>query len=357
MKFSSAGWMAIVAIAAVAAACADTPSRSVAPPSDLAMAMNPIAQSHLPDWFEKASPEVLDVPGTVFADLDEANGRLLFGIERGRAAAPAVRNALARAGIPASAYAIVETEPIYPVATLQDRHRPTMAGVQIHFGGYLCSLGMNADDGTERSMITASHCTNQQGGVEGTQYYQPLSSVDGTVIATEVEDPAYFKGNGCSKSKICRYSDASRSVYSSSVASTRGAIAQTSAPNNSSLTVTGLFSVTSQDNVTTRFPIGTTVNKVGRTTGWTQGNVTNTCVNTNVSGSRIQLLCQTFVQNPGGAVVVGGGDSGSGVFRITGGNNAQMVGILWGGNGNGTLFVFSPLKQIRDEIGPITVTQ
>jgi hypothetical protein len=251
--------MAIAAIAAVAAACTDTPTKSIAPPNDLAMAMNSIAQSHLPEWFAKASPEVLDVPGTVFADLDEANGRLLFGIEHGRAAAPAVRNALARLGIPESAYAIVETEPIYPVATLRDRHRPTVAGIQIHFGGYLCSLGMNADDGTERSMITASHCTNVQGGVEGTQYYQPLSSVDPTVIATEVEDPAYFKGNGCSKSKICRYSDASRAVYSASAASTRGAIAQTSGANNGSLTVTGLFTVTSQDNTTTSFPIGNTV--------------------------------------------------------------------------------------------------
>jgi len=357
MKASFTRWMAIATVAAVVVACTDAPTKSVAPPTDISTSMNAIAQSHLPDWFAQASPEVLDLPGTVFADLDEAHGRLLFGIEHGRAAAPAVRNALARLGIPESAYAIVETEPIYPVATLQSSFRPTQAGIQIHFGQYLCTLGMNADDGTQRSMITASHCTNHQGGVEGTQYYQPLSSVDGTVIATEVEDPAYFKGNGCSKSKVCRYSDASRAVYSSSVGSTRGAIAQTSAPNNGSLTVTGSFAVTSQDNTTTHFPIGMTVNKVGRTTGWTQGTVTNTCVNTNVSGTRIQQLCQTFVQNPGGAVVVQGGDSGSDVFAITGANTAQMVGILWGGSGDGKLFVFSPLKQVRDEIGPIVVTQ
>ena len=68
------------------------------------------------------------------------------------------------------------------------------------------------------------------------------------------------------------------------------------------------------------------------------------------------MLCQTFVQNPGGAVVVGGGDSGSNVFKLSGGS-AQMVGTLWGGNGSGTLFVFSPLKQVRDELGPIVATQ
>jgi len=317
--------------------------------------MSATAQSHLPDWFAQSSPVVLALPGTVFADHDEVNNRLLFGVENA-AAIPGVRTALEHLGIPSSAYTIQVTEPIYFAATLRDRWRPTQAGIQIHFGGYLCSLGFNADDGTQRSFITASHCTNKQGGVEGTLYYQPTSSVDGTVIATEVEDPAYFTGGSCSKGKKCRYSDASRALYSTNVASTRGAIAQTSGPNNGSLTVTGSFAVTSQDNSTSDFPNGTSINKVGRTTGWTQGVVTNSCVTTNVSGSRVQLICQTFVQNPGGAVVVGGGDSGSNVFKLSGGN-AQMVGVLWGGNGSGTLFVFSPLKQVRDELGAIVATQ
>jgi hypothetical protein len=56
-------------------------------------------------------------------------------------------------------------------------------------------------------------------------------------------------------------------------------------------------------------------------------------------------------------VVVGGGDSGSNVFRVTSGDNVQLVGILWGGNSNGTLFVFSPLKSVRDELGALTATQ
>ena len=350
MSHKLASWISVAAAAAVLTACADTP-QPVAPGS-VRTSMSATAQAHLPDWFAQSSPVVLALPGAVFADNDEANNRLLFGVENA-AAIPGVSNALAHLGIPSSAYAIEVTEPIHMVATLRDRWRPTQAGIQIHFGNYLCSLGFNADDGTERSFITASHCTNTQGGVEGTQYYQPLSTVDPTVIATEVEDPRYFRGGACPRGRKCRYSDASRELYSEGVGSTRGASAQTSGPNNGSLTVTGAFTATSQDNTTTNFANGTVVNKVGRTTGWTQGNVTNSCVDTNVSGSNITQLCQTFVQNPGGAVVVGGGDSGSGVFKITGGTSVQMVGILWGGNGNGTLFVFSPFKQIRDELGPI----
>jgi hypothetical protein len=351
---------AAFALSAIAlAACQDAPS-ILEPSPESSMARQPVSvagQDQLAAWFARSSPAVLALAGTVFADHDEANSRLLFGVENA-AAIHGVQTALAHLGIPSSAYAVQVTEPIQFAATLRDRWNPTQGGIQIHFGQYLCTLGFNADDPADanpRSFITNSHCTNRQGGVEGTNYYQPTSSVDGTVIATEVEDPVYFKGGACPRGKVCRYSDASRARYSSSRGSTRGAIAKTSGPNNGSLEVTGAFTVGSQDNTTSSFVIGTTVNKVGRTTGWTQGNVTNTCVNTNVSGSRITQLCQTFVQDPAGAVVVGGGDSGSNVF-IAAGDIAQLVGILWGGNSSGTLFVFSPLKQIRDELGPIEAT-
>jgi hypothetical protein len=335
------------------AACADGPEP--AGPSGPVQAAQAAAQGQLPQWFAQASPVVLALPGAVFADHDEANGRLVFGVEQA-AAITGVRTALSRLGIPATAFEVRVTDPIYPAATLRDRWRPTQGGIQIHFGNFLCTLGFNADDGTQRSFITNSHCTDRQGTVDNTAYYQPTSTVDPTVIAAEVEDPAYFRGGACPRGRRCRYSDSARALYSSSVGSTRGAIAKTSGPNNGSLEVTGTFTVTSQDNTTSSFASGTTVNKVGRTTGWTQGSVTQTCVNTNVSGTNITLLCQTFVQDPGGAVVVGGGDSGSGVFRVTSGDNVQLVGILWGGNSSGTLFVFSPLKQIRDELGAITAT-
>lgn len=352
MRAGAAGRAAVVVALAAVAGCADTP-QPAGPETDVLASAG--RQDQMSAWFAQASPAVLALAGTVFADHDEGAGKLVFGIEHA-AAATGVRTALARLGIPSSAYDIVVTEPIRYAATLRDRWRPTIGGIQIHFGQYLCTLGFNADDGTERSFITNSHCTNTQGGVEGTEYFQPTSTVDPTVIAVEVEDPNYFRGGACPRGRKCRYSDASRARYSSTVSSTRGSIASTSGPNNGSLEVTGTFTITAQDNNTTNFAIGTTVNKVGRTTGWTQGAVTRTCVNTNVSSSNITLLCQTFVENPGGAVVVGGGDSGSNVFRITSGSNVELVGLLWGGNSSGTLFVFSPLKQVRDEIGAFVAT-
>ncbi len=345
-----------VACTALAVACQDTPPATS--PSDAALDARAGQQDPLPAWFARSSPEVLALPGTVFADHDEANNRLLFGVENA-AAIRGVSNALARLGVPSSAYAVVVTEPIHQVASLRDRWRPTRGGIQIHFSQYLCTLGFNADDGTERSFITNSHCTATQGGVESTAYYQPTSTVDATVVAVEVEDPQYFRGGACPRGRKCRYSDSSRARYNAGTDSERGVIAKTSGPNNGSLeaAATDAFTVTTQDNTTTNFAFGTQVNKVGRTTGWTQGNVTNTCVTTNVSGSNITQLCQTFVQDPGGAVVVGGGDSGSNVFRITSGNDVQLVGILWGGNSSGTQFVFSPLQQIQRELGSLVAVK
>jgi hypothetical protein len=344
---------AAVACVFLAAACQDTPPPT--DPSDATPDARAGKQDPLPGWFARSSPEVLALPGTVFADHDEANNRLLFGVENA-AAIKGVSNALARLGIPSSAYTVVVTEPIHQVASLRDRWRPTRGGIQIHFSQYLCTLGFNADDAGDRSFITNSHCTATQGGVESTVYYQPTSTVDATAVAVEVEDPQYFRNGDCPRGRKCRYSDSARARYNSGTTSDRGLIAKTSGPNNGSLEVTGEFTVTTQDNTTTRFANGTQVNKVGRTTGWTRGNVTNSCVNTNVSGSNITQLCQTFVSDPNGAVVVGGGDSGSNVF-IASGDNVQLVGILWGGNSNGTLFVFSPLQQIQRELGTLVATR
>lgn len=335
-------------------ACADASSPTGPAPDANFSAQG--GQARLGAWFAQASPEVLALGGAVFADHDERANKLVFGVENA-AAIPGIRIALARIGVPVSAYDVEVTQPIHQMATLRDVFRPTQAGTQIHFGQYLCTMGFNVSHSAGRSFITNSHCTNRQGGVEGTQYFQPTSSIDPTVIATEAADPNYFRGGACPKGKKCRYSDASRALYSTNVASNQGDILKTTGANNGSLTVAGVFTVSSQDNTTSSFAIGTVVNKVGRTTGWTQGEVTRTCVHTAVSGSNIAQLCQTFVQNPGGAIVVGSGDSGSPVFGITSGDNVQLVGILWGGSSDNRTFIYSPLKQIRDELGAVTATK
>ena len=301
-------------------------------------------------WQEGASVEALDVAGAVFVDNDETTNRVLIGVED-MGTAGQVRAAAARAGVPSEALTIRQVPPVVQVATLQNViDRPIRAGVQINFPGFLCSVGFNANSGTQRSFITASHCTTKQGGVENTPYYQPLQSVDPTLMATEVADPVYVKnGPGCPKGKMCRYSDAARANYANAANQGLGLIAKTSAANNGSLDITGSFTITADDCGTTGgcLPVGTVVNKVGRTTGWTAGAITNTCVNTGVQGTRFVQFCQTFV-----TAGVGGGDSGSDVFQITSGTSVKLVGILWGGSGSS--FVYSPFGNVTRELGALT---
>ena len=338
----------------VLAACAEPGTGPISNASSTANA-NGQGQDRIEAAFQRVSPDVMSIPNTVFADNDERIGKVVIGISNLNAAA-AVRNAMERNGIAAGDYEVVITPEIENKATLRDVFRPVVSGVQVHFSRYVCSIGMNVDKGTERSFIIASHCTQTQGGTEGTTYAQPDRTTDPTVIATEVDDPLYLKGGSCPKGKKCRHSDAARALYSSTIASSRGEIAQTTGVNNGSLTVSTSnprFFVTSQDNTTKSFPIGMAVNKVGRTTGWTQGQVDRTCVNTSVSGSTVYLYCQTFVVNAGGATVVSGGDSGSGVFRITSGNNVEFVGLLWGGSSDNKTFVFSPLASVEQELGAV----
>jgi hypothetical protein len=342
----------LVLSAAAFAACADAPTRPMSG-DDANSARSANAQDRLEALFQRVSPAVMDIPGTVFADNDEVAGKLVFGIEN-EDAARGVRARLSAMGVSESDYAFETTAPVVNMATLRDVWRPTLAGIQIHFTQYVCTLGFNVDHAGGRSFITNSHCTATQGGTEGTVYYQSSSSLAPTVIATEVHDPAYVKnGAGCPRGKKCRWSDASRALYASTTASNRGEIAKTIGVNSNSLTTAATpFTITAQDAATSNFAVGTVMNKVGRTTGWTQGPVQRTCTNTSVSGSTVYLFCQTFV-----TAGVAGGDSGSPVFRISSGDNVTLVGILWGGASDNSYFVMSPLKQIVQELGAVTATK
>jgi hypothetical protein len=260
-----------------------------------------------------------------------------------------VRARLRALGISSQSVDVIETEPIMQVATLREKVRPVVGGLQIRFSQYLCSLGFNAIRAGVSGYVTAAHCSNRQGEVDGTNYYQPLNQVADEFIGTEVADPDFFRGSPCPRGRKCRYSDSNFSDGANAAIFPLGAIARTSGPNNGSLDIAGQFTITAEGAAS----VGQTANKVGRTTGWTQGTVTRTCVNTGVSGSNIVLLCQDFVENT--AQIVGGGDSGSPVFRLSGGGtNVTLLGNLWGGNSSNTLFVYSPIANIVRELGALT---
>lgn len=291
---------------------------------------------------------LFEIDGVVFTDADETRGRFVVGVVN-RGLEKSVRARLQALGLSSLPVDVVVSEPIVQLATLRDKVRPLVGGLQIRFDGYLCTYGFSANlvDGA-RGFVVNSHCTTTESVVDGTLYYQPLNQTADEFIGTEVLDPPFFqRTNGCPKGKLCRYSDAAYAALDSSATATLGGLAKTTGPNNGALDIAGSFTILGE--AAGNALAGERLNKVGRTTGWSQGKVTNTCVNTGVSGTRIVRLCQDFV-----SARVGAGDSGSPVFKILSGDNVQLNGILWGGNTSGTTFVFSPLSNVERELGELT---
>jgi hypothetical protein len=98
------------------------------------------------------------------------------------------------------------------------------------------------------------------------------------------------------------------------------------------------------------------MNRVGRTSGWTRGEVIATCVNTLAIGGVLLRRCQAQV-----AAGSAGGDSGSPVFRFANsqgnvaGNRVLLGGIHWGGSGEGEdqRFVYSPMFNVERDLGKL----
>ncbi|MEJ7809609.1 MAG: hypothetical protein WKG32_04245 [Gemmatimonadaceae bacterium] len=321
--------------------------------------------AELAEWHDRLSPAVLAMPGVAYTDISERQNRIRIGITR-QASPASVDAEIAAEGIPRQAVLVDFVEPVRQVVTLRERVRPVAGGLQILFPlsptvGGICTLGFNARRPTAPTnfFLTASHCSLVQGALDSTFYFQPSRSVPETWIGVEAVDPPFGSAGGlCPVGRRCRFSDALMARYAEGVNVAFGALYRTT------FTLTRIGSI-EIDSTNPRFQVvgdvpfpflGEVISKVGRTTGWTTGEVLLTCVNTNVSGSNVTLLCQDFV-----GAGVGAGDSGSPVFQQLGtSNNAVLYGILWGSSSllfpDGSsiqAFIFSAMENIRLEVGPI----
>ena len=308
--------------------------------------------------------KIFSVRGVVFTDTDEAENRLRVAIEPGAKEADVVR-ALARAGIPRDVVIISRVSAVERVKTLQDRNRPVTGGIQFTFFApsegpgllFVCSVGFNARVASQPDkefFVTASHCSDIQGGNQHTEYFNPLPNAR---IAREFKDPRYGNAGGlCVYVGFrCRLSDAQLARYTNGNFSDFGTIARTTFARQR----IGSIKI---DNTNPRWTVvgelgfpfeGEIAHKVGRTSGHTFGPVIFTCVDTGVTGTDIVQICQDWV-------LAGsrGGDSGAGVFELAGPDEVLLVGILWGG---GTLdgapvFIFSAFEQIEQELGPLSTS-
>jgi hypothetical protein len=305
------------------------------------------------------------VKGVVYVDVDEGSNRVKVAITPQASQADVLR-VLANAGVPREAVVVTRSSPISATKTLLERFRPVPGAVQIEFPDvadprfvFVCTLGFNAKVAAHPNQtyfVTASHCSEHQGGNENTPYSQPELRLNPATdrIGVEAKDPGYGDPGGqCFEGFRCRLSDALLARYTGGVAAQVGKIARTTFMLNR----LGSIEIDPDHprwNIVTEFPfpfLGETAHKVGRTSGWTAGPVVATCVDVLQSGSNIVKLCQDIV-----GAADRGGDSGAPVFERVGGSNVALTGLLWGGgtldNGQ-SVFVFSAMENIEFELGQL----
>jgi hypothetical protein len=294
--------------------------------------------------FKAKVDPALEFAGVTMTDLDEAHNRVTIGVET-RADVARVKVDAQRYGLPADALSVVVTGPIHTMATLRDKIRPVVGGLQIHFGNYLCTEGFPASRAGVRGFVTNSHCSNQYGGNTSTVYYQPVRSSTSR-IGVESVDPYFRTGGSCPAGRVCRYSDSAFVRLDSAVKYSKGRIAKPVGLGSRTINSSSpAFRISAE---ASSVLVGETLNKVGRTTGWTRGTVRYTCVTTSVSGSNATFYCQDWV-----AAGVNGGDSGSAVFKVTTSpDRVKLYGVLWGGGGG--YFVFSRFSNIQRELGTLS---
>lgn len=310
---------------------------------------------------------LLERPEVVLVDIDERANRILVGVHS-PSAAGLVHRAAAGQGVPPAAVEVRVVEAPQPRAalnpTINSRIRPIPGGVAtINSVKQDCTLGFNAiylgtwfEPDRVPGFITASHCSATTFGLDNSIQYQPTVRSIADRIGTEYLDRAK---EDCHWLGFClaRGSDASFFRYDPGVTYELGYIAKTTAAGIGHIghgwidLVDPRFEITltawSEETV-----VGTWLNKVGAGTGWTRGQVTQTCVT--LAG----LVCQyvsTIYSEPG--------DSGAPIFQdasnsaTPAGSQVTLHGLLWGGPpGNWNVTWFSHIWQISWDPGSFCVT-
>ena len=343
----------------VAEVARNRPERAHQPwrrPAEIVVRRGDFDYQQLNDWRGRLSA-ALAIAGVQLLDTDEATNRIFIGVTEEDAKAR-VLSRVAALGVPRNAVVVDIVASASPITSLRECDRPLVGGLEINFliDGVQsqCTLGVNVwysnvADGVPvgtPGFYTASHCSSVRGGTDGTVFSQ-----GGARIGYEMWDPPFFTNAydyRCPVNVQCRWSDVAFAAYDAGVDRHQGALAQTlyrgfgpwqsgSLDINSATPEFILY-------YTAPLPVvGMYLDKVGRTTGWTTGAVSRTCVDYFIGGA--DVLCQDQVE-----AYADSGDSGSPVFQWISQTTAAFSGIVWARTGTGA-FVFSNLDRIAADMG------
>jgi hypothetical protein len=208
-----------------------------------------------------------------------------------------------------------------------------MGGLMV-FGYGACTGGLYVDyTGHGRMLITDSHCTTTEFGVDGTTFNDASNT---TTIGNESYDPAGFTctAGGTTYTNKCRRSEQVLVSVTGSVTTRRGAIARTAGSPSNTWVAGGRSATLVRNSANPFFAVtavgggvsqGQTVYKIGRWSGWTYGTVTYTCLDNvlTVGSTNYLVQCNVAANTPAHY-----GDSGSPFFTWDGSCDCvQFLGI------------------------------
>jgi len=309
--------------------------------------------------------------GLVEVDLNEAENRIDLGfLETAiEAARRDVRSRLSSYGVDPQAVHIFATHQasigrgistparLSTGPTLREPAFPFVGGHQIALegpplGGY-CTAGVVVERNGVRGVVSNSHCSATTYGLDvgysiGNAYHltYPLGfeTVDPNAESCEILNSGF--------TVPCRDSDAAFFQLYEGVASRRGAIARTASYVNG-WGVSGSIDVSASNPffaILTTAAAGTVqqghyLMKMGRTTGWSGGQVVSTCVDVIATDGRMRKCSgkATYLSD--------GGDSGSPVFTVSNYDGAHLIGLTWGGSQGDQRSYFSYWSDVIQELG------
>jgi hypothetical protein len=303
--------------------------------------------------------------GVTSLDLDEQANRVTIGVVPSAfgVVRSLIQQRLVKLGIDTAAVRFLQQSSLQLQSaplTLNAMADTLIGGLEIQTPVGVCTMAIGAEYYGVPGLMTAAHCSTQEWITEQSIVSQPAPA---RTVGYETADP-YGWSCGFLGINTCRNSDATFYTRNAGIQSYRGIIARplsSAGPGggNGSLTINQAnpyFLVTEVDQQ--NLVAGQVVQKVGRTTGWTYGTISQTCVDHhNGSWPGYNVTLCTYQGN----YTQAGGDSGSPVFMFPGGGNVQgeivtLVGIHLGAVDG--LAVFSKWGRVAMDFAPnLTVTR